>query len=151
MKDLDIGEVSKRSGFPASTLRFYEEKGLIRSTGRHGLRRQFDPSILRRLSLIALGREAGFSLEEIASMFALDGNPLIDRKKLLAKADELEQTVRRLTAMRDGLRHAAACPAPSHVECPTFQRLLKVVEKRYSGRSTIPGVSRRRRSFVSTG
>jgi hypothetical protein len=33
--------------------------------------------------------------------------------------------VRRLKAMSNGLRHAAVCPAPSHAECPTFQRLLK--------------------------
>lgn len=56
-------------------------------------------------------------------MFATDG---IDRHMLAAKADELDRTIRRMTAMRDGLRHAAVCPAPSHGECPTFQRLLKV-------------------------
>jgi DNA-binding transcriptional MerR regulator len=136
MPELDIGEVSRRSGFPASTLRFYEEKGLIGSIGRRGLRRVFNPSVLQRLSLIALGREAGFSLDEIASMFALDGSPLIDRNVLLAKADEVDETVRRLSAMRDGLRHAAACPAPSHLECPKFQRILRVVEKRHSGHSS---------------
>jgi hypothetical protein len=43
---------------------------------------------------------------------------------LAAKAQELDRTIRRLSAMRDGLRHAAACPAPSHMECPTFRRLL---------------------------
>ena len=134
MDELDIGEVVRRSGFPASTLRFYEEKGLIRSTGRRGLRRVFDPGVLRRLSLIALGREAGFSLEEIAGMFALDGSPVIDRRTLSAKADEIDDTIRRLTAMRDGLRHAAACPAPSHMECPKFLRILNVVEKRQPGR-----------------
>jgi hypothetical protein len=32
------------------------------------------------------------------------------------------ETIRRLSDMRDGLRHAAACPAPSHMECPTFRR-----------------------------
>ena len=36
---MDITEVAKRSGVPASTLRFYEEKGLIASVGRRGLRR----------------------------------------------------------------------------------------------------------------
>ena len=136
MAELDIGEVSRRSGFPASTLRFYEEKGLIGSIGRRGLRRVFNPNVLQRLSLIALGREAGFSLDEIAGMFALDGSPLIDRNMLLAKADQVDETVRRLSAMRDGLRHAAACPAPSHLECPKFQRILRVVEKRHSGHSS---------------
>ena len=125
MRDLDITEVAKRSGVPASTLRFYEEKGLIASTGRRGLRRLFDPGVLERLALIALGRAAGFSLDEIALMFTPDGRPRIDRQLLAAKADELDRTLRKLSAMRDGLRHAAACPAPSHMECPTFRRLLR--------------------------
>jgi DNA-binding transcriptional MerR regulator len=122
---MDIAEVSKRSGVPASTLRFYEEKGLIASTGREGLRRRFAPRVLDQLALIALGQAAGFSLDEIGSMFSPAGKPSIDRKMLSAKADDLDATIRRLKAMSDGLRHAAACPAPSHAECPTFQRLLK--------------------------
>lgn len=125
MRDLDITEVAQRSGVPASTLRFYEEKGLIASVGRRGLRRLFDAAVLERLALIALGRAAGFSLEEIARMFAPDGRPRIDRQMLVAKADELDKTIRELTAMRDGLRHAAACRAPSHMECPTFRRILR--------------------------
>jgi len=122
---MDISEVAKRSGVPASTLRFYDGSGLISSVGRRGLRRLFDPGVLDRLALIGLGRAAGFSLEEIALMFAPDGLPTIDRKVLADKADALDRTIRRLGAMRDGLRHAAACSAPSHMECPTFRRLLR--------------------------
>ena len=122
---MDIAEVAQRSGIPASTLRFYEEKGLIASRGRRGLRRLFDAAVLDRLALIALGSAAGFSLDEIARMFAPDGRPRIDRAMLASKAQELDRTIRRLGAMRDGLRHAAACPAPSHLECPTFRRLLR--------------------------
>ena len=122
---MDIVEVIRRSGVPASTLRFYEEKGLIASIGRRGLHRVFDPSVLERLGLIALGRTAGFSLDEIAHMFAPDGRPRIDRRMLIAKAEELDRTIRKLTEMRDSLRHAAACRAPSHMECPTFRRLLR--------------------------
>ncbi|MEU1572740.1 helix-turn-helix domain-containing protein [Streptomyces collinus] len=124
MTDLDIAEVAHRAGVPASTLRFYEEKGLIASTGRRGLRRQYDPGVLERLALIALGRTAGFSLDEIAQMFAPDGQPRIDRRMLSAKADELDRRIRELGALRDSLRHAAACPAPSHLECDTFRRLI---------------------------
>ena len=122
---LDIAEVAQQSGVPASTLRFYEEKGLIASTGRRGLRRLFDGGVLERLALIAVGRSAGFSLDEIAQMFVPGGMPRIDRRMLAAKADELDRTIRKLSAMRDGLRHAAACPAPSHMECPTFQRIVR--------------------------
>ena len=125
MQPLDSNEVSRRSGVPASTLRFYEEKGLIVSIGRRGLRRLFDGRVLERLARIALGRATGFSLEEVARLFAANGPPRIDRRLLAAKADELDATIRELTAMRDGLRHAVACRAPSHMECPTFQRLLR--------------------------
>lgn len=121
---MDIAEVAKRSGVPASTLRYYEEKGLIRSIGRQGLRRVFSANILERLALIALGRASGFSLDEIARMLGSKAEPDIDRELLVSKADELEITIQKLTAMRDGLRHAAVCSAPSHMECPTFRRLL---------------------------
>ncbi|MFI8219158.1 helix-turn-helix domain-containing protein [Streptomyces sp. NPDC085932] len=124
MTELDIAEVAQRAGLPASTLRFYEEKGLIAPTGRRGLRRQYDPGVLERLALIALGRTAGFSLDEIARMFAPDGRPRIDRQMLTDKAEELDRRIRELGALRDSLRHAAACPAPSHLQCPTFRRLL---------------------------
>ncbi|MBP2158226.1 MULTISPECIES: helix-turn-helix domain-containing protein [Asticcacaulis] len=126
---LDIAEVARQSGLPASTLRFYEEKGLIASIGRRGLKRLFETAVLERLSLISLGRKAGFSLDDIAAMFGVDGSVHIDRMTLAAKADELDRTIRRLSALRDGLRHAAQCPAPSHLECPTFQRLLKGATK----------------------
>ncbi len=133
MRELDIAEVVKKSGLPASTLRFYESKGLITSIGRRGLRRVFHPDVLERLALIALGRSGDLSLDEIALMFSSDGQPRIDRQMLRAKAQEIGKTIRRLSAMRDGLLHAAACPAPSHMECPTFRRLLREAAAR--GRS----------------
>lgn len=127
---MDIGEVARRTGVTVATLRFYEEKRLIRATGRRGLRRQYDPQVLERLALIALGQTAGFTLDEIRRMFAPDGKTRIDRRMLAAKAEELDRTIARMRAVRDGLRHAAACPAPSHSECPTFQRLLRRAARR---------------------
>ena len=132
---LDIGEVARAAGLPASAIRFYEEKRLIRSVGRRGLRRLFERAVLERLALIGLGRAAGFSLDEIARMFAPDGRPRIDRRLLTAKAEELDATIAKLTKMRDGLKHAAACPARSHMECPTFRRLLAAAG---SGAMTTP-------------
>lgn len=122
---MDIAEVARRSGTPASTLRFYERKGLIVPVGRHGLRRRYSPGVLRQLALIALGQAAGFSLDEIRGMFSPGGEPSIDRQMLAGRADEIDRTITRLRAMSRGLRHAAACPAPSHAECPTFRRLLQ--------------------------
>ena len=123
---MDISQVARQSGLPASTLRYYEEKGLIRSIGRTGLKRTFSPTVLDQLSLISLGRSAGFSLDEIAGMFSSGGRLRIRRQLLSDKADELDRKIRKLTTMRDGLRHAAVCPAPSHLECPKFRRLMKL-------------------------
>lgn len=122
---MDIAEVAKASGLPASTLRFYEEKGLITSSGRNGMRRLFNPNVLERLGLISLGRNAGFSLDEIYEMFTDEGT-VINRDLLLVKANELDSRIKELTSMRDGLRHAAICKAPNHFECPKFVRLLNI-------------------------
>lgn len=122
---MDIAEVARKAGVPASTLRFYEKRGLIASLGPQGARRRFAPAVLDQLALIALGQAAGLSLDEIRSMLSPQGAPAIDRGLLAAKADELDATIKQLQAMSRGLRHAAACPAPSHAECPTFRRLLR--------------------------
>ena len=58
-------------------------------------------------------------------MLAPDGQVQIDRTMFAAKADQLDDALIRLSAMRDALRKAAACPAPSHMECPNFRRYLQ--------------------------
>jgi DNA-binding transcriptional MerR regulator len=133
---MDIGEVARRTGLRASALRYYEAKGLIRAASRVGARRQFADEVLNRLALIALGRAAGLTLDEIGVMLGPDGSLQVDRELLRTRAAELDAQIRRLAAMRDGLRHAAACRADTHLSCPTFQRLV---------RDALPSVSPRRR------
>ncbi|MGJ8618630.1 MAG: helix-turn-helix domain-containing protein [Sulfitobacter sp.] len=135
MKLLDIGEVSQKTGTPTSTLRYYDEIGLISSVARHGLRRQFAPDVLLQLALITMGKMAGFSLEDISGMFAFDGSPKVPRQDLRIRADKLDRQIRELTALRDTLRHVADCPAPSHLECPTFRRLIDLAS--YGGSKTM--------------
>lgn len=122
---MDISEVAKRTGLASSTLRFYENKGLIVAHRGAGGRRHFAADVLDQLGLIALGQAGGLSLDEIQTMLSPQGAPRVDRSLLLAKAEEIDATIKRLRAMSEGLRHAAACPADNHVACPTFQRLLK--------------------------
>ncbi len=123
---MDIAEVARRSGVAASTLRYYERRGLIASLEREGAgRRRYPPGVMNQLALIALGQAAGLSLDEIRTMVLPNGEPSVDRGLLASKADEIDAQVLRLRAVSRGLRHAAACPAPSHAQCPTFQRLLK--------------------------
>lgn len=129
MKFLDIGDVSVQSGVAPSALRYYEKVGLIFSSSRHGLRRQFPQEVLLQLNLITMGKSAGFSLEEIASMFGHQRMPELPRPLLHQKADQIDLQIHKLIALRDTLRHVADCPAPSHMECPTFKRLVEMAGK----------------------
>ena len=123
---MDISQGAKQSGVPASTLRFYEKKCLICSVGRQGIRRVFSKDILERLAWIALGRVAGFSLDEISGILGSEKTLDVDRDLLLNKASELDETIQKLSAMRDGLQLAATYTAPSHLECPRFWRLMNL-------------------------
>ncbi|WP_180899658.1 helix-turn-helix domain-containing protein [Martelella soudanensis] len=136
MKLLDIGVLSKRSGVAPSTLRYYEEIGLIQSVARHGLRRQFDTPVVTQLALISLGKMAGFSLDDIKGMFAKDGTPQLPRAELHLRADLLDEQIRGLTRLRDALRHVADCPAETHMDCTKFKRLMQ-----FASRS--PGIQKR--------
>lgn len=144
MKFLDIGDVSAKTGIRPSTLRYYEEVGLISSISRHGLRRQFPPEVLLQLKLITLGKLAGFSLAEISGMFGRNGAPDLPRKVLHRKADEIDRQIRELTSLSNTLRHVAECSAPSHLECPTFRRLLNVAAKRVGTRRNVETGTRNR-------
>ncbi len=107
MKLMDIGDVSEQAGVPASTLRYYDEIGLISSVGRNGLRRQFLPEVLLQLTLISMGKSAGFSLDDISKMFSRNGDPSLPRSDLHNRADEIDRHINELTALRNSLRHIA--------------------------------------------
>jgi DNA-binding transcriptional MerR regulator len=109
VRELDIGEVVKRSGVPASTLRYYEQLGLLQALGRRGLRRQYDEQVLERLALIGLGQAAGLSLQQIGLSLPPQRGCL-DREALLAQADVLQRQITQLQRVRRHLQRAAACP-----------------------------------------
>ncbi len=69
---LTIGEVARQAGVAATTLRYYEQIGLVPPPGRLGGQRRYDDSVLARLEVIRLCKSAGFALEEIQLLFADD-------------------------------------------------------------------------------
>ncbi|HHQ6574353.1 TPA: MerR family DNA-binding protein [Serratia fonticola] len=112
---------------PTSTLRDCEHLGRIRPVCRNGLRWQFNEETVVQLALIGLGKAAGFSLEEIGGLLGKNQRPDLAQSILLQRADELDRKVLRMSTMSRLLRHVAECPAPSHMECPRFRKLLRVV------------------------
>jgi DNA-binding transcriptional MerR regulator len=124
MSELDIGEVCERTSLQPSTLRYYELRGLIESSGRNGLRRRYHPDVLGRLALIRAAQAAGFTLKEVTVFLEATPTESILREQLAAKADELDHRIQLLAVMRDQLRHAAHCRSPRLVDCPHFQRCI---------------------------
>ena len=63
----------------------------------------------------------------------------------MSKADELDEKIRQMTIMRDGLRHAANCRAPNHMECPSFRRILRAaMTGRISAKGNPVGLANRK-------
>jgi redox-sensitive transcriptional activator SoxR len=124
MAELDIGEVHDHTGLQPSALRYYEQRGLITSSGRNGLRRRYQPDVLGRLALIRAAQAAGFTLNEIADLLEATPTDTTLREQLAAKADELDHRIQLLAVMRDQLRHAVRCSSPRLVDCRYFQRYI---------------------------
>jgi DNA-binding transcriptional MerR regulator len=120
---LDIGEVAARSGMAASALRFYEREEIIASVERKGLRRQFRPDVLITLAVVAMCRQAGFSLEEIKELLATGGRPAW-KSFAARKRDELRTQAEHLGALADQLDHALQCPSSNVFDCEHFHAAL---------------------------
>lgn len=128
-KLLDIAEVSEKSGVSPSGLRYYEKRKLIGAVARNGLRRQYEPTVLKELALITLAKSAGFTLDEIGSILNRPEAQIIPRGALVDKAHTLEEQAQRLINLAKMLRHVANCPYEDHFECARFQKLLKVATR----------------------
>lgn len=132
-EELDIGEVAAITGIQASTLRFYEKKGLITPIGRNGLRRQYHQNVVDKLKLIKLGQAAGFTLSEMAGMLNVEHRTVIDRDLLSLRAREVDSMVRKLRLLSKGLKHVLRCTELEHSHCEEFRKViargLRIIKK----------------------
>src|SRR3954463_12126482 len=122
MEPLTIGQVSGRSGFAPSALRYYEEQGLIASTRTSGGARRYPRSVLRRLAFVRAAQNVGLSLAEIRA--ALDTLPegrtptTRDWAQLSAGwQGRLDEQIAALTQLRDGLTSCIGCGCLSLERC----------------------------------
>ena len=119
---LTIGDISVRSGFAHSAIRFYESHGLISSERTTGNQRRFRRSTLRRLAFIRSAQRVGLSLEEIAA--ALDTLP---QNRTPTRSDwarlsrgwrpRIDEQIERLTRLRDSLDNCIGCGCLSLQRC----------------------------------
>lgn len=115
---LTIGEVAREAGVAPTTLRYYEQIGLVPAPARRGGQRRYDDSVLARLEVIRLCKSAGFALEEIQLLFADDdpGRPA-SRALAEAKLTEIEAQMESLAQARAVIEWGMRCTCPSIDTC----------------------------------
>jgi DNA-binding transcriptional MerR regulator len=115
---LSIGEVARRSGVAATTLRYYEDSGLLRPPSRVAGRRRYDQSVMTRLEVIGLCKAAGFSLDEIRVLLT-DGDPGRPASRTLAEAKliDIDAQMATLRRAREIIEWAMNCPCATVDAC----------------------------------
>jgi len=119
---LTITQVSKRSGVAASALRFYEERGLIRSERAGSGHRRYPRSVLRRIAFIVFAQKMGLTLDEIASELSrLPANRVpeqADWAKLSGSwTRRIDERIAELERLRAGLTQCIGCGCLSLKQC----------------------------------
>lgn len=113
MEPLSIGQVAKRTGVRTSALRFYEEAGLLPPPARVSGQRRYDADIIHRIEVLRFAQQAGFTLDEIKTLFQGFGaeTPLSARWRTLArkKLQELDVLADRMRRMRRALELGLKC------------------------------------------
>ncbi|HXO47256.1 MAG TPA: MerR family transcriptional regulator [Mycobacterium sp.] len=115
---LTIGRVADATGIAATTLRYYEQIGLVPAPVRVGGQRRYDDSVLARLEVIGLCKSAGFTLDEIEVLFADDapGRPA-SRALAEAKLAEIDAQMESLARARAVIEWGMRCTCPSIDSC----------------------------------
>ena len=122
---LTIGEVAQRAGVSVATVRFYEEKGLLRSTRTAGNQRRFERHVLRRIAVVRAGQRFGLGLAEIGDALAAlpDGHPPTTRDWTRMSRrwhDLLTARIEAMERVRDGLAGCIGCGCLSLRACPVY-------------------------------
>src|SRR5262245_14365428 len=138
--ELSIGEVADRSGASVSAIRFYEREGLLPRPERVGGKRRFAPETVRRLGIIDVAKQAGFSLDEVRTLLTStdEGAPAHRQLQALAarKLPEVEELIERAEAMRAWLTAASGCGCRSLDECGLFISAAEPLEELSAGGGT---------------
>jgi len=121
---LSIGAVAALSGRRSSSIRYYEQIGLLPPAPRVSGRRVYGPDTVRTLAVIETGQRAGLSLDEIRTLLSAAPNDqaAVERLREVAirKLPQVKELIERTEIVRDWLEAAVRCECPSLDECPLF-------------------------------
>ena len=112
---------AKKSGVPASTIRYYEEIELLPPAERVNGRRRYDDTILQKLNLIRLAQKAGFTIAEIQTLlhdFPEDAPPSARWQALVPqKMAELDERLQTIQMMKGILAQTLDCQCNTLTDC----------------------------------
>lgn len=122
---LTIGELAARTGVAVSALRYYEERGLVRSLRSAGQHRRFLRSDIRRVSFIRIAQSLGLTIEEVARAFASlpDGRTptAADWRQISNEIRAvLDRKIAQLEQMREALDGCIGCGCLSLKRCALY-------------------------------
>jgi MerR family transcriptional regulator, redox-sensitive transcriptional activator SoxR len=124
MKEFTIGEVARLAGLQTSAIRYYESQGLLPRPTRVGGQRRYDPSVLKRLGIIQLVRQAGFGIKELQVLFngLTNDAPIATQWQILAtkKIAEMDALIERTQATKTWLVEALQRECAGVEECVTL-------------------------------
>ncbi len=137
MKGYTRSEVARKVGINASTLRYYEQEGLLPAPPRtSGGYRVYTHTHIQVLQFILRARELGFSLETIRELLQLElhnGSPaeevracalrhLTDVRERIQKLKQLEHTLTQLVTLCQEANTSERCPILEALRHPTFSQ-----------------------------
>jgi MerR family transcriptional regulator, redox-sensitive transcriptional activator SoxR len=119
---LTIGEVAQRSGVATSALRFYEERGLIRSERAGSGHRRYQRAVIRRVAFILFAQRIGLTLDEVGEELAKLPENRVPRRADWAKLSRswtarIDERIAELERLRDGLTECIGCGCLSLDRC----------------------------------
>ena len=121
MKSMSISEVAKQIGIRASTIRYYEQIGILLPPARAGGKRRYDESVLYRLAIVQRARQTGFTLKEIRQLFfgfhSRTPSSVRWRKMSQKKLEELQSLAERIKTMQELLQRVQNCTCKALEEC----------------------------------
>ncbi len=121
---LTIGDLARQAGRRASSIRYYEQIGLLPAPIRVSGQRRYSRACLEILAVIDTAKRAGLSLDQIKDVLiaAPAGKESISalRRVAAARLPAVAAEIERARQAQEWLEMAAACECPSLAECPLF-------------------------------
>lgn len=123
-----IGELARRTGVTTSTLRYYDELGLVRPTRRVSGHRRYALDAIAAVGVVKVLQNVGFTLAETKHFIASRKRPLVAwRAVAVRKSEELRHRIAKDGAAREAIEHSLVCPKDDLFDCPNFWATVNAV------------------------